>query len=173
MKASEALKDVPFETNLKVGCKLGNGYFYCGTVGDFLDHIKEYSDILFDHAKERYNKSKDISDKAITLFCSDIFAKMKDDAFTDKYLESIEPCFERISRYINTTKNAKKRIDSFKPLKDREVIDVFRADRASENAECLVLIVSGSERGKFWTLDEAKDEKIAFNNPAESFSYKV
>ena len=33
----------PRRSQIKIGAVDGSNYFYCGTVGDWLDHEKEYS----------------------------------------------------------------------------------------------------------------------------------
>ena len=57
MKIEDVIKDYPEDYNLKIGAHDGNGYFYCGTVSDWRQNCDEYSEILKQFIRSRYNKS--------------------------------------------------------------------------------------------------------------------
>lgn len=50
----------PRRAQIKIGAVDGSNYFYCGTVGDFLDHMTEYSAQTLADLKEFAAKQRDI-----------------------------------------------------------------------------------------------------------------
>ena len=50
----------PRRSQIKIGAVDGSNYFYCGTVGDWLDHEKEYSAQTLADLTEFAQKQRDI-----------------------------------------------------------------------------------------------------------------
>ena len=172
MKIIEALEKYSKNQALKVGSKEGNGYFYCGDVGDFIENLNAYSDIMHDHFVERYENAKENSETVISRFCSEVFQVVNKGMFTSDYISSIKPIFGRIGKVVNTEANAKNLADRYIPLIDRSVVDSYYADNVVD-FDCLILIVDGFESGKFWCMEEAGDFHIGLNSKAEDVLNKT
>ena len=169
MKIKEILKDYPEDYNLKIGAKDGNGYFYCGTVGDWLQNGDSYSDTLKENIRTKLIKYKNTCESLILNFCKDILKDSESGHITTgNYSETLEAQILNISRGINTKNNAKKRLNSYVRINDREVVETFEADLAVEYPECLTILVKGTESGKYWCTEEHDGGHIGINTAAEN-----
>ena len=164
MKIEDVIKDYPEDYNLKIGAHDGNGYFYCGTVSDWRQNCDEYSEILKQFIRSRYNKSRENCATMIRNLCKDI---LSDNNTSDEYTMALENRIVNISQAIKSKNNSKNRLANYIPVKDRVVMDYFDADLAVEYPECLVILIKGTESGKFWDNTEATDTHIGINTAAE------
>lgn len=168
MKIADVLANYPDDYNIKIGSADGNGYFYCGTVADWNENCDAYSVAMKAHVLERYNNAFNSCQKSIKLFCENTIKASKDHkTITEDYILSVENYFERIGKMVTTKNNAKKRMDLYVPIGDREVVEYFEADLAVEFPECLIILIKGSESGKFWDNTEVTDCHLGFNQAAE------
>ena len=168
MIISDIIKDYPEDYNLKIGAHDGNGYFYCGTIADWKQHGGEYSESLKDLVRSRYLKSKDNCKTLIMNLCKDVVRSSEDGKMeVDDYTESLENRLVNISKAINSRNNSKKRLDNYISVNNRVVMEHFEADLAIEYPECLVILVKGTESGKFWDCDEDTGCHLGINSAAE------
>ena len=92
---------------------------------------------------------------------------MSDNNTSDEYTMALENRIVNISQAIKSKNNSKNRLANYIPVKDRVVMDYFDADLAVEYPECLVILIKGTESGKFWDNTEATDTHIGINTAAE------
>ena len=171
MKIADVLKRYPEDYRIKIGSQDGNGYFYCGNVADWNKNCDHYSEKLYKHIQEKCVKARNNSTSMIRNFCEEVLQVSKDGkTVPDSFVSVIDNYILKIAQVINTKNNSKKRFESFKPIKDRDVIDYFEADLAVEYPECLVILVEGSESGKFWDATEVKDEPLGINAFVENMA---
>ena len=57
---------------------------------------------------------------------------------------------------LKTVEKAEEQFNKFVPLRERNVVDIFMADKAVEAEECVVVIIDGVEMGDYWMTKEAK-----------------
>ena len=74
----------------------------------------------------------------------------------EKYMETLQAHQETIRRAQNNVIKAKQRVDSFVPLWEREVKEVY--PRISDSGICVSLF--GEERGKYWLIEEKYPDGI-------------
>ena len=166
MIIEDIIKDYPDDYALKIGAKDGNGYFYFGTVSDWRENQKEYSDILKANHIVRRDKARETCEEAIQEFCFDVAKHYHNGSISKVYMKSIEGAFSRISKLVNTKTNAERRVDIFIPLNERIVVEYWEADIAVDE-DCLVILVKGTEAGKFWDGSEMEGTHIGLNRAAE------
>lgn len=168
MKILNALEPYDYNKPLKVGASDGSGFFYCGTVGDFVEDMEDYSDLLRKHAQanvqaanRRLNQRLN-NPPTIERFC-------REELRSDKPNLSFENFTFYVNHYFSAIKNLKSaadtqvfNYDAFKPLGKREVVDIREASYAADPG-VTILIIEGYEIGKYWTVDEVKGKThIAF-----------
>lgn len=74
----------------------------------------------------------------------------------EKYIEILQAHQEAIRRAQKNVINAQQKVDSFIPLWEREVKEVY--PRISDNGICVSLF--GDERGKYWLIEEKYPDGI-------------
>ena len=166
----------PRRSQIKIGAVDGSNYFYCGTVGDWLDHEKEYSAQTLADLTEFAQKQRDIHAelcervpdiparlRAMTLGeIIDEIVQTETDADFRGSNRSALGFFSVASRWIRQISDARTkaqkaqfRVDNFVPFGEREVDSIFFASDAAEPDETLVFKIEGGEFGEYWTMDEA------------------
>lgn len=144
---------------VKIGSQ--SGYFYCGTVKNFLKNMAEYDGRIrqffitcVKNAEARYEftlkNPPTIQDYAKeVLNTPDGWFSIRD------YEKKLCGWFKAVrNRYLAVEKAAERK-DGTKPLGEREVIDSFTADRAvDEGIE--VIKVEGFEQGGLWMACEVE-----------------
>ena len=176
----------PRDSRLKVGAADGSGFFYIGTVGDFLDNIDKYS--------ERTLKALNISaENTLNSFIAmsrcfpapDEYFKWGEETPLGTILDDIKRTesrfdwhgsnnsamqyFKNLSLYIKKTsehrrraQTAEARVKQFVPFASRDVEDIFIASSVVEPEETLVFMIEGFEFGDYWSSDEVKgNQKLA------------
>ena len=174
--ALEAIEDKSLP--IKVGAKYGNNYFYCGTVGDLeknLEKLSEEKHKEFVAARERTKGELEASVRNFPKIRSRVLIG---NIPLTKWIESVKACAleydeyrtkatldflmdcgkwaEKVRDGRNALNNSEKRLEGFMPLGSRGVMDAFFSSPVADDACPLVLIISGYEAGKYWTVDEAK-----------------
>lgn len=174
MKIAKALKDYDPDKLLKVGAKNGSGFFYCGTVGDFLENMEDNSDLLRKHAisilqaaKRRLNQ-RISNPPTIDRFTREQLRGDGNPNLTfQNYRFYVEHWFSGVYGLKQAADNHEQRYDAFKPLDKRDVVEV-RESLAAADPGVTALIIEGYELGRYWTMDEAAGKSyIAFANEVE------
>lgn len=136
MVITEVLAAYPEDQRLKVGSL--NGFFYVGYVGDFLERHQEISGRIYSFINMRRNATKrqyEVLLKHSPLRKWDIAA-----------------------RKVSYT-YAEERLKNFVPVGKREVENIYKAEN-DWDGDCLIVIVTGEEMGKFWTWSEAEPGSV-------------
>ena len=173
----------PGNARLKVGAANGSGFFYIGTVKDFLDNIDKYS--------ERTLKALNISaENTLNSFIAmsrcfpapDEYFKWGEETPLGTILDDIKRTesrfdwhgsnnsamqyFKNLSLYIKKTsehrrraQTAEARVKQFVPFASRDVEDIFIASSVVEPEETLVFMIEGFEFGDYWSSDEVKGNR--------------
>ncbi len=172
MKIEDIIEKFPEHYNLKIGANNGNGYFYCGTISDWVQNCDEYSEKLKEVALRRCNRSRNTCNNAIRNLLRDIkeYYELTGKSLPDDYIDSLDIYILNIAKMVNTKNNSKNRFNNYIPVKEREVINYFEADLAVEYPECLVILVKGTESGKFWDITEGGDNHVGINIAADNSS---
>ena len=166
----------PRRAQIKIGAVDGSNYFYCGTVGDFLDHMTEYSAQTLAAVVETAEKQKaahmELCERVPELpnrFRAKTLGEIIDEIVrteTDADFRGSNRAalafFSTVSRWMRQTSEARTkaqkaqfRADNFVPFGDRDVDSVFFAADSVEEQETLVFKVCGDEYGEYWTMSEA------------------
>jgi hypothetical protein len=170
MKIEEILVNYNSEKKLKVGAENGSAFFYCGTVGDFIANITDYSLLCKQNALDTFERAKSRLDyrvknpPTVETFVQSEMKNDKKDFSMDNFFRYIQHYFKSIDRLINSLENAKIKLEKFKPLSERETIEIREADPiADQNAT--IMIITGYEVGSYWTVEEAGNRKsISFSS---------
>ena len=143
--------------------KLGSasGFWYVGTVGDFLDRIENINDSANYHtysqlqfAERNYSA---LQRKWIDYQKQVLSEIMKDDhkITVDSYVETAAKLFKAIDAARNRVKTWRKRRLCFEHVANRAVKECEFSDPAADLG-VLRCVITGYEVGAYWTTDEAK-----------------
>lgn len=169
-------------TRIKVGAENGSGFFYMGTVGDFLDNSEKYeqADITyFDNRVKRADDNLEAMLNADTSYSG--YAKkqyrkwentgMRPNFTVDSYDVFLRGHAMQVLKKFQTFISERQYRAARTPLMSRQVTDFFGADKVAEPEDVLVIQIEGRESGQYWTFDEAESIpalKFSGNNDEET-----
>lgn len=169
-KVERALQGLPKDAGLKVGAK--SGYFYCGTVEDFLEHMDEYSFFAERRANGAIKKARAALKAAYesnaspgeyarnNLTIEEPRVKLTSEGYA-KFLDSYFDGIEKLMRNVMRAEEARL---EFKQFRFRNII---RLEKTSLEENCYVMVMSGEEVGKFWELTDANGCALSFATAEE------
>lgn len=168
MKILNALEPYDYKKPLKVGSSDGSGFFYCGTVGNFVEDMEDHSDLLRKHAlasvqaaNRRLNQRLS-NPPTIDRFCREELRSDKPNLTFENYRFYVDHYFAAIKGFKSAADTQEEHYEAFKPLSKREVVEIREASDAADPG-VTILIIDGYELGKYWTVGEAKGKSyIAF-----------
>lgn len=172
IKVEKALEKIPHDARLKVGAK--SGFFYCGTVEDFLDHIDEYSFCAERRANGAVRKAsaalKDGINSNMTpgeyarshLTVEEPRVKLSSEGYI-KYLDSYFSGVEKLMQNVMRAEEAKLEFQHFRYR------NVLRMEKTTLEENCYVMVLSGNEVGKFWELSDANGSCLSFVTDGEDY----
>lgn len=155
------------DQRLKLGS--ASGFWYVGTVGDFLDRIEcinesvenyAYSQLQF--AEQNYS----ILQRKWSDYQKQVLSElMKDDhkITVDSYVETAAKLFKAIDTARRRVKMWRRRKLCFEHVANRAVKECEFSDPAADLG-VLRCVITGYEVGAYWTTDEAKE------NPSIKFA---
>lgn len=160
---------------VKLGAENGNGFFYAGKVNTLLKDTYKVDKVCHLAAKKAVTKYTNQLDRlcryypapgeyAMTL----IKNNAADEISAEHYLKFLDKHFNKIKSTSAALGTAKDMLEHYKCLESRKVI---RCEEANDTVDedCLVIIVEGYERGKYWMLNEAEPGKeIGFDISEDS-----
>lgn len=170
VKVEKALARMPKDGRLKVGAK--SGFFYCGTVEDFMEHMDEYSFFAERRTNGAVKKARAALKNALeaaptpgdyarnNLSVEEPRVKLSSAGYSahlDLYFDGIE----KLMRNVMRAEEAKLAFQQFR------FRDVIRAEKTALEENCYVLVLSGEELGKFWELSDAKGTCLSFDTEEE------
>lgn len=155
MTLERLLKKYDGDLMLKIGSADGNCFFYCGTVRDLLEHIDEYSNDIYEYAEKKLRSEE----SRCGFYINEFVRKIQNNV----HVSNVETNIKELYHIIESKDYAKKKLEYFVPLRNRGVIDYHLTDKAVEPEDCLVIIIRGSECGKFWTTKDVKSRSLDFN----------
>lgn len=139
----DVLSELDGDRIVKIGAKGGTSFFYCGDVETFLENIEEYSN-------DCYTIAKRMRDRAWIHL--EPYLEKPSKATNQNYSMWLEELSKRArAAYITNL-----RFSEFKPLVNRDILESFVASKAADDERPLVFTIEGYERGKYWTIDDAK-----------------
>ena len=164
-RVQKELEKLPKDAALKVGSK--SGYFYCGTVEDFLEHMDEYSFFAERRAngiaKKAGAKLKSALDSSVSpgdYARSVCGAEEPRIALTSQgYLAYLDDYFKHVEKLKTLCLRAEEKRRSFCQIRFRKVV---RVEKTTLEENCYVMILSGDEIGGFWLTTDAKGTNISF-----------
>lgn len=168
----DALKGLDKEQRIKVGATGGSGYFYCGTVEDFMENIAAYNDTLNAYAQARVQRAESELSKHIANYptigkwaASEV--KTADSELTLKSYEAfIEFWIRNLRRKRTTLIERKEALINYTALPFRKC-EYDDADPAADPGVKRIM-VSGEELGLFWTTDEADGNRLGVQSTGEA-----
>lgn len=169
MKIKEILVNYNSEKKLKVGAENGSAFFYCGTVGDFIANITDYSLLCKQNALDTFERAKSRLDyrvknpPTVETFVQSEMKNDKKDFSMDNFFRYVQHYFKSLDRLINSLENAKSKLEKFKPLTEREVVEIREADPVADQ-DVTIAIITGYEAGSYWTAKEAWNKSISFSS---------
>ncbi len=163
------------ERPVKIGAKDGIAFFYAGSVNVAAGCIDEISAEQYKHFEDAKNKAQTRLRRAASNF-PHMTAKMQAESVgafvyrikadaekmsaTEKYLRflvDVGSYADNVLTLRSYVKTAKERIDAFKPMRERKVLEAFYADPVADAERPLVIIIDGNEAGQIWTMDEVDE----------------
>ena len=178
MNLKDKLMEYDAETPLKIGAVDGNGFFYCGNVGEFLEKAEEYEkkgEATYINALERYRKQFDDLMLEKPMFPSasvrywkmefgEVLNKLHDIALDPdrglpesnllKYVSLFGSWARKTAGAVGRLRTAEQLLGEWKPYRDRDVNSSAFAD-GSEAVDTLIVKVTGRENGAYWLFEEA------------------
>ena len=160
MSIEKELAGRPWNAKLKVGASDGSGFFYCGTVGDFITNMDDYSSLCEKNAHTSVIVAKKTLETrvknppSIDRFIRSEIKKPKHDFSLKNFEFYLRHYLDAIDRLTNAVDNAVVIESKFKHLDQREVVEIREASQVSDPG-VLICIISGYEKGAYWTMDEA------------------
>ena len=160
---SKYIKTLPDEQMIKVGSKNGCGWWYVGTVVDFIKMMDEISLELNKSLKATEKASvRNLETKLRNWPSPERYARFQlrkndfEESLTyNAYNAWLSNWFTAIAKQKKAVIKAKGNIKNFVELSKREVIETSKADEAIEE-DCLRILIEGVEDGAFWSTDEAQ-----------------
>ena len=170
MTVRELLKDKEPTMQIKVGANGGSSFFYCGTVGEFMETIDEIDKALKPRAESAAEKLKKEFLRSLTGFTYTDNSKPKKDDSQDKTFsewtegkiaESVEGLKKAYNDWLGIAAQrqgeaiaAHQLVVEPVSVADREVITAFAASAVVEPEYTLCIMIHGFEMGEYWTMDE-------------------
>ena len=154
-------------TIIKIGAVDGSGFFYLGTVGDYLENKEKYEEMDRAHFENRLKRANENFEYLLNLDTSfSGYAKRQYRNFKNSgqlpnfsmigYNQFLELHSQQLITKYNTLNQEKAISANNSPLNSREVKEVFEAERVAEPNGATVIIIKGSEMGVYWTTDETE-----------------
>lgn len=134
------LKDLNYK-NVSVGCVNGTNWLYIGK-NDFDKINAEF---------EKYRECAILAQEAREKRIARLFEKLQELKDRGAELYEQEAVQNEINRVILQEEEIAQYLENFKPLEEREVVETYprRTEKNMYN-----VLVEGSERGAYWTLNE-------------------
>lgn len=138
MTLSELMSGLDDEQKVKIGTEGGSGFFFAGTVKQYRQRQYGFNKEL----KRRLEKAADDAEKRI--------------ARAERQKGILPEADLLIASGKASLEVAKFRMETFKPLCDREVLETLTASDIADEETPLIVNIEGSEDGTYWTMAEAK-----------------
>lgn len=154
---------------LKIGAK--SSFFYCGTVGDFLNRHDAYSLECERRAAYLAKKAQEKLRRMLTMntgpsgYAAEVATNKSDGIKPPMTVEAYHSWVTNYFKAVELQKSVVERAESIKrnvvPLINRKVI---RFEKSTSEEGCWILILSGDEIGGYWSLADAgaKGSHISF-----------
>lgn len=144
---------------IKVGAINGTSYFYIGTAGDLANNAEKYNATLRSYWKVKADREKNaITKLSEDTSISSYIRQVKDKPISTKgFLIYLDGVFRKITIRTDRMNDSIDHLRTFVPLMRRQVIRCERASDVVDNS--LVIVVTGYEQGKLWTVQEIGDNK--------------
>lgn len=164
---------------LKIGSVDGTAFFYCGTAGEFVSKIEEFSERgerffrenaeqataeLADVLKQRPEVPREcrrVLKEEFGSFLNDVMDCAADLERTPEKLKMLRYVAE-LGRWAGKVQKVRKKAmdnrrmySEFVPYKERGVSDIFDAAPKVEPVPTTVIRIYGTECGRYWTRSEA------------------
>lgn len=178
MTFEEALEKYKPNTKIKIGADDGTGFFYVGTVGDIVDGMSKFEKIDHAYYKNRLKSARQEfasevnRDVSIMAYAKNVFNRVNanksiGNPFSEEdYQRFVAHHFKLLNAKYKTKLEEEEANNNYIPLSRRTVSGTFKAAKPVDD-NVTVIMVSGYEKGAYWTYDEAESApsmKFAGNN---------
>lgn len=128
------------DDNLIINIGSASAFFFIGTKRDYENKIDKISVSFVDYNKGLMDKYKSLIENAIEIL-------IRHESTTKERVEAIG----KLKKYYRPYKKCEKYLDTFTPIMDRKIKDVYWKNK-KEDGVCI--IVEGTESGKYWDKEE-------------------
>ena len=166
----QELINLPDEQKVKIGAK--SGYFYCGTVREFLKYINEYGENMKIMARKiamsvEINHKKLLANPpTLTFYATVECGRGKPRPTIEGWNNELKRWFESVVRSELGLREAKTYAAEFVPLPKRAVKEIRNSDMAIDE-DTKIIIIEGDELGKFWSFEEVKGSPFGLRNEVQ------
>ena len=156
--------------SVKIGAENGTGFFYVGSVDNFITNIERVDAACHMAADHRVRNCKTRMERLLKncptpgMFSARLLAKGRVNEITaEGYNSLLNEYFGKVRSLDEETKRAEELLEHYTTIELRTVVTCFEAD-PDVDEDCLVIIIEGWELGKYWMLEEAKEgEEVSFD----------
>lgn len=183
MNLKDKLMEYDESTPLKIGAVDGTRFFYCGSVGEFLENIERYANVgrdAYTKCVERYiielhelikeqpplpdecywARDAKLSDVVNAIAeCAIATSRTHDKAKLLRWVSAFGTWTYKTAAAANKLKAVKNLYDVWIPYADRYVASVWEVDTVADPAGGIAVTVEGYETGAYWIHEEAKGKK--------------
>lgn len=136
------------DDNLIINIGSASAFFFIGTRAEYFSKIHDISEKFVDYNRGLMERYKSLIENAIEIL-------IRHESTTKERVEAIG----KLKKYYRPYKKCEKYLDTFTPIMDRKIKDVYWKNK-KEDGVCI--IVEGTEAGKYWDKEEwdaDQDEK--------------
>ena len=145
-----------YDINVKIGCKNGNAFVYCGNLNSLdirqkdLDLINNLTMMINNYEADLRSIKNKLKNPKIEY--PKYVQRMKDrgDNFYE-YEDWLIHLHERKIKFEEGKKLTLTRILNYKTIEDREVLETYKSQTEPNTG---IIIIEGDDIGKSWTTDE-------------------
>lgn len=156
MTLQALLKTKDPELKIKIGAADGTGWFYCGTVEDYLDNYGRYDLEVLEYTFDRKKKAQEARDSLIRAGFNPVKYVKRELQFNrlsftlDGYMASLAEWLHTVEIKSKTYAAACDAYDNYRSLHTRPVMSAENA----EETNCIRVIVPGTEHGGYWETQD-------------------
>lgn len=153
----QTLVELEDEQKVKIGAK--SGFFYCGTVGEFLKYMNEYGDNMkvlawkIATSAEIAHKKVLNSPPTLTLYATTECNRGTPRPTLDGWNNELKRWFEQTVRSEMYLRECRRNVTEFVPLPKRAVKEIRDCDPVIDE-DTKSIVIDGEECGKYWSFEE-------------------
>ena len=153
--------------NVKIGAENGSGFFYAGSVDNYLKNTDRVDRACHLAAKQSVSRRKARIETlckncptAETYIRKSLSRNDAENMTAENYLKFLDKYFNTVRNVTKEMQKAEELLAHWEPLAQRRIV---RKEESTVDEDCLIVIINGYEQGSYWMLEEApKGEEVCF-----------